>query len=52
LLKKTTFASCFCRGCPRSAPNYLPRFASERVVTINTVATGGNTELLSLDDGA
>ena len=39
-------------GPKAGGPNYLPRFATERVVTINTVATGGNAELLSLDDDA
>lgn len=39
-------------GPKAGGPNYLPRFATERVVTVNTVATGGNAELLSLDDGA
>ena len=39
-------------GPKAGGPNYLPRFASERTVTVNTVATGGNTELLSLDDDA
>ncbi len=37
-------------GPKAGGPNYLPRFAAERVVTVNTVATGGNAELLSLDD--
>ncbi len=37
-------------GPKAGGPNYLPRFAFERVVSINTVATGGNTELLLLDD--
>lgn len=39
-------------GPKAGGPNYLPRFATERVVTVNTVATGGNAELLSLDDDA
>ncbi len=38
-------------GPKAGGPNYLPRFATEQVVSVNTVATGGNTELLSLDDG-
>jgi len=37
-------------GPKASGPNYLPRFAAERVVTVNTVATGGNAGLLSLDE--
>lgn len=35
-------------GPKAGGPNYLLRFATERVVTINTVATGGNAELLNL----
>ena len=35
-------------GPKAGGPNYLPRFAVERVVTVNTAATGGNTELLEL----
>ena len=39
-------------GPKAGGPHYLPRFAVERTVTWNTVATGGNAELLSLgDDG-
>ena len=37
-------------GPKAGGPHYLPRFAVERTVTWNTVATGGNAELLSLDD--
>ncbi len=36
-------------GPKAGGPNYLLRFATERVVTVNTVATGGNAALLSLD---
>ncbi len=36
-------------GPKAGGPNYLMRFATERVVTINTVATGGNTDLLTLN---
>lgn len=36
-------------GPKAGGPNYLTRFATERVVTINTVATGGNAELLTLE---
>ncbi len=36
-------------GPKAGGPNYLLRFATERVVTVNTVATGGNAELLTLD---
>ena len=35
-------------GPKAGGPNYLPRFAVERVVTVNTAATGGNAELLEL----
>ncbi len=37
-------------GPKAGGPHYLLRFASEKTFTINTVATGGNTELLSLRD--
>jgi RHH-type proline utilization regulon transcriptional repressor/proline dehydrogenase/delta 1-pyrroline-5-carboxylate dehydrogenase len=39
-------------GPKAGGPDYLPRFAVERVVSINTAAAGGNTALLSLDDEA
>ncbi len=35
-------------GPKAGGPNYLPRFALERVVTVNTAATGGNAALLKL----
>jgi RHH-type proline utilization regulon transcriptional repressor/proline dehydrogenase/delta 1-pyrroline-5-carboxylate dehydrogenase len=35
-------------GPKAGGPYYLPRFASERTLTINTTATGGNSELLRL----
>ena len=35
-------------GPKAGGPNYLARFACERVVTNNVTATGGNVELLSL----
>ena len=34
-------------GPKAGGPHYLPRFANERTLTINTVAVGGNVELLS-----
>jgi len=34
-------------GPKAGGPHYLPRFASERTLTINTAAIGGNVELLS-----
>ena len=37
-------------GPKAGGPHYLPRFAVERTVTWNTVATGGNAELLRLSD--
>ncbi|OOG25900.1 bifunctional proline dehydrogenase/L-glutamate gamma-semialdehyde dehydrogenase [Thioalkalivibrio denitrificans] len=37
-------------GPKAGGPRYLHRFATERVVTINTAATGGNASLFSLDD--
>jgi RHH-type proline utilization regulon transcriptional repressor/proline dehydrogenase/delta 1-pyrroline-5-carboxylate dehydrogenase len=35
-------------GPKAGGPHYLPRFAVERTVSVNTAATGGNTQLLSL----
>jgi len=37
-------------GPKAGGPHYLLRFASEKTLTINHVATGGNAALLSLDD--
>ncbi len=39
-------------GPKAGGPHYLPRFATERTVSINTAAVGGNASLLGLDDGA
>jgi len=39
-------------GPKAGGPRYLFRFATEKTLSINTVATGGNTELFSLDDSA
>ncbi|MFX8219241.1 hypothetical protein ABTL11_20875, partial [Acinetobacter baumannii] len=39
-------------GPKAGGPHYLPRFATEKTVTINTTATGGNASLLTLGDGA
>lgn len=36
-------------GPKAGGPHYLTRFTTERTLTINTTATGGNTALLSLD---
>jgi RHH-type proline utilization regulon transcriptional repressor/proline dehydrogenase/delta 1-pyrroline-5-carboxylate dehydrogenase len=35
-------------GPKAGGPHYLTRFASERTLTVNTTATGGNTALLNL----
>ena len=37
-------------GPKAGGPRYLHRFATERVLSINTTATGGNAALLSLQD--
>jgi RHH-type transcriptional regulator, proline utilization regulon repressor / proline dehydrogenase / delta 1-pyrroline-5-carboxylate dehydrogenase len=37
-------------GPKAGGPHYLPRFATERTVSINTAAVGGNASLLSLED--
>ena len=39
-------------GPKAGGPHYLPRFAVERTVSVNTAAVGGNASLLALDDGA
>jgi RHH-type transcriptional regulator, proline utilization regulon repressor / proline dehydrogenase / delta 1-pyrroline-5-carboxylate dehydrogenase len=36
-------------GPKAGGPHYVPRFATERTVTTNTAAVGGNATLLSLD---
>lgn len=38
-------------GPKAGGPHYLPRFATEQTVTINTAAAGGNAALLAQDDG-
>ncbi|HEN46927.1 MAG TPA: aldehyde dehydrogenase family protein, partial [Mizugakiibacter sp.] len=38
-------------GPKAGGPHYLARFATERVLTINTTAAGGNASLLTLSDG-
>jgi RHH-type proline utilization regulon transcriptional repressor/proline dehydrogenase/delta 1-pyrroline-5-carboxylate dehydrogenase len=35
-------------GPKAGGPHYLARLATERVLTVNTTATGGNTALLGL----
>ena len=37
-------------GPKAGGPHYLPRFATEKTVTIDTTATGGNASLLTLED--
>lgn len=37
-------------GPKAGGPHYLLRFTTEKVLTLNTAAVGGNMELLSLDD--
>jgi RHH-type proline utilization regulon transcriptional repressor/proline dehydrogenase/delta 1-pyrroline-5-carboxylate dehydrogenase len=37
-------------GPKAGGPHYLPRFAAEKTLTINTTAAGGNTELVSLSE--
>ena len=37
-------------GPKAGGPHYLPRFATERTLTINTTAAGGNASLLTLGD--
>nr|WP_257644222.1 bifunctional proline dehydrogenase/L-glutamate gamma-semialdehyde dehydrogenase PutA [Luteimonas salinisoli] len=37
-------------GPKAGGPHYLPRFATEKAVTINTTAAGGNASLLTLED--
>ncbi len=37
-------------GPKAGGPNYLRRFATEQVVTVNTAAAGGNTSLLAQDE--
>jgi len=37
-------------GPKAGGPGYLPRFAAEQVLTVNTAATGGNASLLTTDE--
>ncbi|MBS0216993.1 MAG: bifunctional proline dehydrogenase/L-glutamate gamma-semialdehyde dehydrogenase PutA [Proteobacteria bacterium] len=37
-------------GPKAGGPHYLPRFATEKTVTVNTTASGGNASLLTLGD--
>lgn len=36
-------------GSKAGGPNYLIQFLNEKVISTNTVALGGNTELLNLE---
>ena len=38
-------------GPKAGGPRYLYRFATERSLCVNTTAQGGNTSLMSLDEG-
>ncbi len=38
-------------GPKAGGPHYLPRFATERTISVNTAAVGGNTDLLRLESG-
>jgi len=37
-------------GPKAGGPRYLQRFATERVISVDTTAAGGNAPLLSLED--
>ena len=37
-------------GPKAGGPHYLPRFMTERVISINTTAAGGNASLLTLQE--
>lgn len=39
-------------GPKAGGPHYLPRFGTERTLSVNTTAAGGNASLISLDDEA
>jgi len=38
-------------GPKAGGPHYMLRFATEKILTINTAAIGGNTDLFSLNEG-
>jgi RHH-type proline utilization regulon transcriptional repressor/proline dehydrogenase/delta 1-pyrroline-5-carboxylate dehydrogenase len=38
-------------GPKAGGPYYLPRFAVERTLSVNTAAAGGNAALLAQDEG-
>ena len=37
-------------GPKAGGPHYLPRFATERTLSVDTTAAGGNASLLSLNE--
>jgi RHH-type proline utilization regulon transcriptional repressor/proline dehydrogenase/delta 1-pyrroline-5-carboxylate dehydrogenase len=37
-------------GPKAGGPHYLPRFAVERAISIDTTSSGGNASLLSIED--
>jgi len=37
-------------GFKAGGPNYLKQFMNEKVVSTNTVAFGGNTDLLNIEE--
>ncbi|MBT8062869.1 MAG: aldehyde dehydrogenase family protein, partial [Gammaproteobacteria bacterium] len=37
-------------GPKAGGPHYLQRFATERTLTVNTAAVGGNASLLAMED--
>jgi RHH-type proline utilization regulon transcriptional repressor/proline dehydrogenase/delta 1-pyrroline-5-carboxylate dehydrogenase len=37
-------------GPKAGGPNYLPRFALEQTITINTAAAGGDATLIAMGD--
>jgi RHH-type proline utilization regulon transcriptional repressor/proline dehydrogenase/delta 1-pyrroline-5-carboxylate dehydrogenase len=39
-------------GPKAGGPHYLPRFALEQTITVNTAAAGGDAALIALDSGA
>jgi RHH-type proline utilization regulon transcriptional repressor/proline dehydrogenase/delta 1-pyrroline-5-carboxylate dehydrogenase len=39
-------------GPKAGGPHYLPRFATERVISVNTTAAGGNAALVTLGEEA
>ena len=37
-------------GPKAGGPGYLPRFAEEQVISVNTAAAGGNASLIAMED--